>query len=321
MLGGSGLLLFNGGYGRDTFSENDGTDFVKEVSLADSLGFYTNLLEEIRRLVLRSDAEKIFTSKMLATDWLGMIIWAARALLLKYPQSTAIVTNDHKEEVYSFISRVTRGEYVREDLIQMREHPLEEIKRLDRNFDSIRSSLVEAGNLIKTARQPNSSSGEKSKNLQAAKERVSFAMKELKKYDSPEIEKLRQALESEYQTRLTTPSRLNALLQTVYDSVGDTQLLVAGDAEHPSTYFARASYQPTTREPVLPNGIISILTTRLNPASWLQIGIGYGVSFPILMRVSDKEQRIKLLNDALRLVPPGLRDPILSDLANDLANL
>lgn len=74
-------------------------------------------------------------------------------------------------------------------------------------------------------------------------------------------------------------------------------------------------------DPLLQSGINSVLRNRLKPASWLQVGIGYAVTFPILLRVSDKTNRKKLLNDALRLVPPGLRSPLLDELASDLANL
>ena len=76
-----------------------------------------------------------------------------------------------------------------------------------------------------------------------------------------------------------------------------------------------------TGEMAFQTSISSVLRTKLKPGTWLQIAIGYAVAFPILLRVGDQNNRLKLLSDALRLVPPGLRDPLLAELAHDLAKL
>jgi len=186
----------------------------------------------------------------------------------------------------------------------MRQQPLQEIKQLDTEFDNIRNEFAAASNAIKEGKPS------------IAKERLAAGIRTLKKYDTPETVALSKELEQTYQINLITAGRLQQLLQIVHDSIDSTVASPRPDLHH------SAGYRNSSTVPLaLQRTITAVISERLNPSSWLQRAIGYAVAFPILLRVSDKNNRIKLLNDALRLVPPGLRNPILTDLATDLASL
>ncbi len=220
----------------------------------------------------------------------------------------------------------------------MRREPLEEIKNLDAAFDKIRAELTTASNALKN-RDPGK-----------AKEGIASAISKLNKYSSkyspavisnnneaPRPQQQQQGQmqqqaqapiqqQAQMQQQVTQPipfdpSTLRELLQTVLDLLNATPTSRLSDQNHPRAYARAVNYSSIPVEPALQAGINSVLRTKLNPASWLQVAIGYAVTFPILLRVSDKNNRIKLLNDALRLVPPGLRNPLLAELANDLASL
>lgn len=272
-----------------------------EVSAADSLALYTNLLDEVRRLVLQRDAKTILVAKIEASDWLRETTAKARELSATFAAG-ATTTTAQQAQLRSFLSEVDfGGREIFNGLVEMRQKPLDEIKRLDVNFDSIRADLTAASDAIKRA------------DATAAKAGIESAVNKLNRYASAGLDAVSKTFEEEYRVSLITPSRLQALLQTVRDSIG-TPPPRDGDFNH-------ALPSAATVPPALQSGITTVLRTKLNPSSFLQRGIGYAVTFPILMRVSDKNNRIKLLTDALRLVPPGLRNPLLTELATELANL
>ena len=310
LAGSSTLLLSTERYGYAQANENNDVAIASEVSAADSVAMYTNLLDEVRRLVLRKDAETIFVAKMEATTWLEGVTSQADRLRSALPEG-ATVTAENKADLRNLLSEVVNGgREIRDALYQMRRQPLEEIKRLDTDFDNIRADLLTASNAIKNHKPG------------IAQEAIAAAMNKLEKYSTPGIEMASKALEQEYKTSLITPKRLQALLQTVRDSLDTRPSPGGADLNHAKAYFTRVSYSHSVIvAPALQRGITAVLRAKLNPSSWLQIGIGYAVTFPILLRVSNRDNRIKLLNDALRLVPPGLRNPLLSELASDLASL
>ena len=91
----------------------------------------------------------------------------------------------------------------------MRQQPLDEIKRLDMEFDSIRANLTSASNAIK------------SNNSSLARTGITAAVNKLNKYSTAEIEAVSKTFEQEYRISYVTPARLPAkALQTVHDSVG-----------------------------------------------------------------------------------------------------
>lgn len=285
--------------GELTAAENQDDDrrINTEVSAADSLGLYTNLLEEVRRLVLQRDAQLIQVEKMTATDWLSETIDKATTLRSTLSSSSGL-TPEQIGNLRNFMSDVASGgAQIHRGLVRMRQQPLEEIKQLDTEFDNIRAELAAAANAIKTGTPG------------AAKDKITSAIRRLNRYDTAEATALSKELEQRYQISLITAPRLQQLLQTVHDSVGTAR--PASELHHSSIMVP----------PVLQRSITDVLRSRLNPSSWLQRAIGYAVTFPILLRVSDKNNRIKLLNDALRVVPPGLRNPLLAELATELANL
>ncbi len=310
LLAGSTLVLSTERHGYAQANKNDDVAIMNEVSAGDSVAIYTNLLDEVRRLVLRKDAETILVSKIQATDWLDRVMSQADRLRSTLPEG-ATVTTENKVDLRNLLSEVVNGgRDIREALIRMRQQPLDEIKRLDTDFDNIRADLLTASNAIKNHKPEIAQAG------------ISSAINKLGRYTTAGIEQLSKVLEEEYQTRLITPLRLQALLQTVRDSLVTGPSPRPADLNHSRASSRGVNYSNSLKvEPALQRTITAVLRARLNPSSWLQRGIGYAVSFPILLRVTNRDDRVKLLNDALRLVPPGLRNPLLAELASDLANL
>ncbi len=309
-LAGSALLLAAESHGYAHSNQENDAVILRDVSAADSLALYTNLLDEVRRLVLQKDAKMIYVAKYEATTWLAETTSNAKRLSSLLAEGATLADRD-KGELRNFLSQVVYGgDEISRGLIRMRQQPLEEIKRLDTDFDKIRADLTAASNAIKN------------RNPGLAKEGIASALSKLNKYSTSEIEGVSKALEQEYQITLISPSRLQKLLQTVLDSLDPASSPRPAELNHSRGPATRVNYNsPVIVEPALQGSITGVLRAKLKPSSWLQVGIGYAVTFPILMRVSDKDNRIKLLNDALRLVPPGLRNPLLLELASDLANL
>lgn len=296
------FLMSMEGRGSALAAESNDATIRNEVSAGDSLALYTNLLDEVRRLVLQRDAKMIFVAKMEATDWLQDVTSRAQRLTSSFAAGTT-PTATQLGDLRSFLTEVeSGGREIFQGLVRMRQQPLDEIRRLDMEFDSIRADLTSASNAIK------------SNNPTVAKIGITAAVNKLKKYSTPEIEVVSKTFEQEYRINLITPARLQQLFQTVHDSLGGAAPGRTEDLNH-------ARLATTRMSPDLKSGITEVLKTKLKPSSLLQRGIGYAVALPILLGVSDKDKRVKLLNDALRLVPPGLRNPLLAELATELANL
>ena len=335
LLAGSTLLLAAESQGQTPLSQSDDLAIAKTVTLADSIALYTNLLDDLRRSILQQNVIRIRVAKFEATEWLARTTSHSEELRSMLKEG-AVLTDPQKSELRGFLSEVNYGgNEISQGLIRMRQEPLEEIKNLDTDFDKIRAELTTASNAIKN-RDPGK-----------AKEGIASAISKLNKYSSkyspavisnnneaprPQQRQMQQQAQApiqqqaQMQQQVTqpipfAPSTLRELLQTVLDLLNATPTSRLSDQHHPRAYARAVNYNSIPVEPALQAGINSVLRTKLNPASWLQVGIGYAVTFPILLRVSDKNNRIKLLNDALRLVPPGLRNPLLAELANDLASL
>lgn len=326
LLAGSTLLLSAESHGQTPLNKNDDLAIANSVGIADSIALYTNLLEDVRRSVLQKDAQMIHVAKYEATEWLGKTTSdAERFRSLLKPGGT--LTDQQKADLRSFLFEVDAGgNEISQGLIRMRQQPLEEIKNLDTDFDKIRAELTAASNAIKN------------RNPGKAKEGIASAISQLSKYtpvitynpimdnngkrppQQQQQQQQQQALPT-YQPVSLPRSTLRELLQTILDLLNATPTSPPPEQNHSRAYAGPVNYSSNPVEPALQTGINSVLRSKLKPASWLQVGIGYAVTFPILLRVSDKNNRMKLLNDALRLVPPGLRNPLLADLANDLANL
>jgi hypothetical protein len=318
LLAGSTLLLSSESHGQAPVTQNDEQAITNTVGLADSIVLYADLLEDVRRLVLQKDARKIYIAKFEATEWLGHSTDEARRLRAALGESTSL-TEQQISELRSFLlETASGGNEMREALIRMRKEPLDEITNLDADFDKIRADLTVASNSLKN------------RNAGAAKEGIASAIARLDKY-APSIRSTptgqpgpvrspteQAGLPSDQPTTVPAAS-LRELLQAVLELLNAAPN-GPSDRNH-SRRYARESYEPVVVPPVVRSEITGVLRNKLNPASWLQVGIGYAVAFPILLRVSDKGNRVKLLNDALRLVPPGLRNPVLVELATALANL
>ncbi len=279
--------------------------FAREVTTADTLGLYTNLLEEVRRLVLQRDAEMIRVGKVIATDWLQDTIQRATTLKSTLSSGTSL-SPEQVAALRNFLSEVTSGgTEINNGLVRMRRQPLAEIKQLDTAFDNIRKDLASASKAIKEDKPD------------IAKQRIAAGIRALRKYDTPEAAALSKELEGDYQISLITAGRLQQLLQIVHDSLDSPTATSRPDRRHHAAAYRNSATVPLA----LQRSITQVINDKLNPSSWLQGAIGYAVTFPILLRVSDKNNRIKLLNDALRVVPPGLRNPLLAELARELADI
>ena len=194
-------------------NQEDDSKIASEVGTADSLGLYTNLLEEVRRLVLQRDARLIHVEKMTATDWLSETINRAKTLRSTL-DAGATPTPEQIGDLGRFMSNVASGgAEIYRGLVRMRQQPLEEIKQLDTEFDNIRADLAAAANAIKT------------NNPATAKDKITSAITRLRRYDTPEATAMSKELEQTYQISLITAARLQQLLQTVHDSLGNTVAL------------------------------------------------------------------------------------------------
>lgn len=314
LLAGSSLLLAAETRANTPLTQRDEREITNTVGLADSIALYGGLLEDARRLVLQKDAKLIYIAKYEATEWLAHTTSEAERLRLILAQGTNL-TEQQNQQLRTFLSDIEYGgKEIRNGLIRMRNEPLERIKNLDTDFDKIRADLAAASAALKNG------------NAGAAKENIVTAINQLKKYGalfstgissapSTNEPSPRTPEQSTLQSATVPSSNLITLLQTVLD------LLNSPPARPRSEHHAVALNDLVAPEPAFQASISSVLRSRLKPGTWLQVAIGYGVAFPILLRVSDRNNRLKLLNDALRMVPPGLRDPLLAELAGDLANL
>ena len=314
LLAGSGLLLAADSRGNTPLTQVDDREIANTVGLADSIALYGGLLEDARRLVVQKDVTAIYVAKADATSWLAETTSNAKRLRSMLEGSTPL-TEQQKQELRNFLSDVEfGGNEIRAGLIRMRQEPLEQLKNLDSDFDKIRSTLAAASAALKNG------------NTSAAKENITAAIGQLNKYSrlfstgttSAEATNAPapppQAQQS-FRPVEVRSSKLIELLQAVLDLLNSPA--PGARPQHHSTSLnyalgGGAAFQAS---------INSVLRNKLKPGTWLQIAIGYAVAFPILLRVSDQNNRLKLLNDALRLVPPGLRDPLLAELAHDLATL
>jgi hypothetical protein len=228
------------------------------------------------------------------------------------------LSDQQKNSLSDFLGEVDYGgQQISQGLIRMRHEPLEQIKNLDADFDEIRAELGTASAALKKG------------DAKAARKSIEAALERLKRYggvlSTPSVagpvtgtEQMGAAQTNigPYRPVEVPASSLAQLLQIVLELLNSP---ASGSRPRPQ-HHTKSTYGITV-EPALQASINSILRGKLRPGTWLQIAIGYAVAFPILLRVGDHNNRRKLLNDALRVVPPGLRDPLLAELAGDLSNL
>ena len=112
-------------------NQEDDSKIASEVGTADSLGLYTNLLEEVRRLVLQRDARLIHVEKMTATDWLSETINRAKTLRSTL-DAGATPTPEQIGDLGRFMSNVASGgAEIYRGLVRMRQQPLEDVASPD----------------------------------------------------------------------------------------------------------------------------------------------------------------------------------------------
>lgn len=323
LVAGSTLLLSAESHAQTGVNSADALAITNAVTLADSIALYASLLDDVRRLVLQKDAQRIYVAKYEATEWLGYTGSSAEHLR-SFLEGGTTLTDAQKSELRNFLFEVASGgRELSRQLVRMRQEPLEEIKNLDTEFDKIRSVLTVASTAVKD------------KNTTAAKTALKAAIAGLEKY-SPALvseagpgsqqgqaqsqdQQMKQQGLPAFQPVSVPASNLKELLQNVLELLNVAP--PNSDQNHSTAYASPLNFSPVSPTPVVQSGIRSVLNSKLTPGTIAQFIVAYGLAFPILLRVSDKNNRLKLLNDVLRIVPPGLRDPALSELANALANL
>jgi hypothetical protein len=314
LLAGGSVLLASETRGKALLTEIDDPDIAKTVGLADSIALYSGLLDDARRFILQKDTELIYVAKYESAEWLARTASDAKRLRSRLAEETAL-TNQQKQELRTFLSDVEYGgNEIRDGLIRMRQKPLEEIKNLDTDFDRIRDELGTASAALKNGK------------IDAAKAGITAAINRLKNYGlfstgtspaepaTPRPSAPQVQAGVPFRTVPVRSSKLIELLQNVLDLL-NSPTTRGGLLHHSNSLNYLRAGQPVFQS------IKSVFQNKLKPGTWVQLAIGYAVAFPILLRVSDRNNRLKLLNDALRVVPPGLRDPLLAELAAELANL
>ena len=257
--------------------------FVQEnLSASDSLMLYTNLLPEVRKSALERKLEEIGLLKELASGQLEDLINLAKTLRYKYPgsniESTPALANDFR----TLLTRVENTSTIRQ-IIDRSRNELPRLASIDALMNRVHDWLLIASDEFVKARAET--------NKPARQVLVNAGKAELNKA----IDELKTLLQGEIdETRLNTPTeRLITLLRGVNFAI---------EKEYSGRHHAAMPYK----------SIMEVLRTHVKPGSWLQLGIGYAVSFPVLLRnPNNPTLREKLLLDALRLVPGLIPSPLV----------
>lgn len=267
--------------------------FVDEsTSTGDSLTLYTNLLPEVRRFHLARSLQELAQEKAVVSGALRELVQLGRTLNSKYRGASAPESAEILADLRRVTGRMNDIEGVAKILDATREK-LPFIRQFDSRVDSIHSLLLTA-----------SADFAKAKDADIT-QRTKLRSDGITKLDNA-IRSLKELLGKDVNERaLETPlERFIVLLLGVKVAV-----------ERETTTGA-----PVTRHHAMFSGIMPVLRANITPGSLIQLGIGYAVAFPVLVRNSDPRIREKLLMDGLRLVP-GLVPSPLVDTAKQLSGL
>lgn len=282
-------------------------DAVREnISSADSVILYADLLPEIRRSEFDKKLRDIGLLKELASGRLQALIQLADSLGAKYP----IAATADKDQLFAdfklLVRRFKNTEGIKEVLERSR-NQLPELAQIDAKIDSVRDSLMQASillNQLKAESLPTIPLVPSSPIVGTQREKATGLLDDA-------IRDLLALLGREVnEDELYSPTeRLIVLLRGV-------KVVVARESGRENLF--RRNPRHHTALPA--SSIMGVLRKYVSPGSFWQLGIGYGVAFPVLLRNSDRTIREKLLMDGLRLVP-GLVASALENAAKELAKV
>ena len=280
--------------------------FIQEnVSVSDSVALYTNLLPDIRKAAFDKTLRKIGLLKQLASGRLDILIESARNFDSKYRDNTTSLKPETLADFRQLINEVEDTWQIR-DAVDRSRNELPRLADVDSKVDSVHDHLLKASEYFTKAKDDLKNETRK-KSVADGKAELKAAIGILKGFLKNEID----------EADLNSPvERLILLLRGVEFSV---------DKDKPSTSMNSAdSNQKAIRShhamTAPASSIMQVLRRHVTPGSWLQLGIGYAVAFPVLLRNSNSGIREKLLMDGLRLVPGLVPAPLVSA-ARELAGL
>ena len=250
----------------------------KNTSSGDALALYTNLLREIRSSELDRAVERIDREKAVVAGTLREMIESGRTLNSKYREAST----PNGAEVLADLRRVTGRMMEVEgiaDLLDDARKKVAFLREFDSRVSSIHSLLLDASADFSKAKPLTTAEGAKLRS--AGKVKLDTAINNLKELLNREVD----------EASLDNPlERLIVLLLGVRAAVEKE-----GAAQHHASFV----------------DIMSVLKANIKPGSWIQLGVGYAVAFPVLIRNQDHEIRKKLLMDGLRLVPGLVPSPLV----------
>jgi len=278
--------------------------FVQQnVSVSDSVTLYANLLPNIRKMAFQQKLQEIGILKQLASGHLDTLIASAQRLRTKYSSAEGDSRTELLEDFRGLIREVEDTWMIR-DAVDRSRNELPTIIAIEEKIDVIHSHLLKASEYFAKAKEQPKPEGQVKPNADGKRE-LEDAIKILQGLLKGKIN----------ESQLDSPiERLIVLLRGVEFAVGREQPSVSANG---SSQSGVASHHARV---VPASSIMQVLRRHVRPGSWLQVGIGYGVAFPVLLRNSNAEIRRKLLMDGLRLVP-GLVPSPLEDAAKELASL
>jgi hypothetical protein len=254
---------------------------------SDSLVLYTNLLSDVRRSELARALEGLDRDKAVVSGGLREIVNLGKSLDAKY-QSTSPPSTEMLRDLRTLTGRMRE---IRElaDTLDVTRRKLSFIRDFEAKVNSIHSLLLNASDDFSRAKETDPSP--RAATLRSAgMQKLDTAISTLKAVSPRELN----------ETTLESPlDRLIVLLLGVRAAVEKES-----STRHHASFF----------------GIMDVLRANIKPGSWIQLGVGYAVAFPVLLRNQDRRIREKLLMDGLRLVP-GLVPSPLVDTAQQLSAL
>jgi hypothetical protein len=264
--------------------------FIQQnTSTGDSLALYTNLLPEVRRYELARSLQGLDRDKAVVSGALRKLVELGQALNSKYRGSSVPNNAEVLTDLRQVTGRMTEIEGIA-DILDATREKLPFIRQFDSSVDSIHSLLLSASADFAKAKEEDITTRDLRTLRSDGTAKLDNAILMLKKM-------LRKELN---ETALETPlERLIVLLLGVR---------VAVEREAQTRHHASFA------------GIMDVLRAHITPGSLIQLGIGYSVAFPVLIRNTDQSIREKLLMDGLRLVP-GLVPSPLVDTAKQLSVL
>lgn len=254
-------------------------EIIKEnTSTGDALALYTNLLPEVRSHELNRTLERIDQEKAVVAGTLHEMVELWKSMDSKYREASTPNGTQVLADLRRVTGRTTEVERVADVLDDARKK-VAFLREFDSRVGSIHSMLLDAADNFAKAKRP--TTAERAKLRSAGMVKLDTAINNLKELLNREVN----------EATLDSPlERLIVLLLGVRVAV-----------EKEGTVQHHASF----------GGIMEVLKANIKPGSWIQMGVGYAVAFPVLIRNQDRGIREKLLMDGLRLVPGLVPSPLV----------